>query len=459
MRRLTRARRSGRRDDSGVVALLTTLVVVFVALPLMALVLDLGLARAVQQQAVGAAGSAALAAAVARPADETGAGDAAAAARRYVEANLGVPDDDPAWAACVDPAALPLVVGPGSCVSLDLDRRLARVTVPGRSVPSVFAGVIGRSAPTVSSTATATWAAAAEAACALCVLGPVAAVGAGAVITVRGGDLAAQGVDLDGGTVALDPGYTVRSPAVVRTTITPPPGWTPGTVRVQDLVPQQVRDQGRLQPGDGVDFGAPAVVAAAGACAPGNYVDVSACTSFAPGGTYVLIGGPGSPVDPPVRRVVFAADADDALFYVTCRRAVAVTPVLPALCGGTTGQAADGSSLPNGGLPGIALDGAGAEPVTLTGRASGPHAGTALVIDPGMTLPHRLSGGAPLTVRGTVYAPDATFTPGSPSAGLSIVGGRAVFGRVLADGGARLDVTAPVDGALLGGDGPARLVQ
>jgi uncharacterized membrane protein len=122
-------------------------------------VVDLGQARADQQQAAGAADSAALAAAMVLRDDETAVEEAAEAARTYVEANFSVPADSPAWSTCTDPSALATdaAAATGSCVSVDVEARRVRVTVPGRQVPSVFAGVLGVSPPAVSSTATAAW--------------------------------------------------------------------------------------------------------------------------------------------------------------------------------------------------------------------------------------------------------------------------------------------------------------
>src|SRR4051794_28509426 len=129
----------------------------------MALVVDLGLTRTLSVRSRAASDAAALAAASHHP---TSANDPLTAtaiddAEALVHANLPEPDGgwDAAWAACVDDSPLPegTAPSPGDCISFEYDLKQVRVTVPGLSVPSVFAGALGSSPPQASGTSTATW--------------------------------------------------------------------------------------------------------------------------------------------------------------------------------------------------------------------------------------------------------------------------------------------------------------
>jgi Flp pilus assembly protein TadG len=159
------------RPDDGAVAVLTALVVTFVVIPLMAIVVDLGLARVVQQRAENAADSAALAAAMVGPEDAESLARAAAVAREYATRNTGGDAGEADWEGCTDPEPLPTTVEP--CVSVDLERRLVRVVLPGTETPSALAGLMGRSVPVVSGSATAAWSpSGVDPACPLCASGP-----------------------------------------------------------------------------------------------------------------------------------------------------------------------------------------------------------------------------------------------------------------------------------------------
>jgi uncharacterized membrane protein len=155
--------RPPRRTDDGAVAVLVAVVVVAVVLPLLALVVDLGLTRTLSARSRGASDAAALAAAAHRPSPDIPSSTALAIAdaKALVAANLPAPDGGwaAAWASCLDPAPLPAATAasPGDCISFDYALKQVRVTVPGREVPSVFAGVFGSSPPQASGTSTASW--------------------------------------------------------------------------------------------------------------------------------------------------------------------------------------------------------------------------------------------------------------------------------------------------------------
>ncbi len=222
-----------RRDDTGAVAVFTVLIVTFVAMPLLALVVDLGISRSAGAQAATAADSAALAAAVklsANPADQAG---AAAAARQFVQDNYAVQPS--AWAGCLDPHPLPAgtTASPGDCVSIDPTLRRVRVTVPARTVPSVFSGVLGTAPPAASATSTATWGPPAPA-CALCIVTSAGASGtfAGGIdqTQVAGGDVAVGGLlgVSAGGTLTGDPGRQITYGLPPATgNVSPRPPWAP----------------------------------------------------------------------------------------------------------------------------------------------------------------------------------------------------------------------------------------
>src|SRR4051794_3385980 len=163
----------------------------------MALVVDLGLTRTLSVRSRAASDAAALAAASHHP---TSANDPLTAtaiddAEALVHANLPEPDGgwSAAWAACVDDSPLPegTTPTPGDCITFDYAVKQVRVTVPGRAVPSVFAGVFGASAPQASGTSTATWGdriSPTIGTCALCVRGTYS--GGSARVFVTGGDAA-----------------------------------------------------------------------------------------------------------------------------------------------------------------------------------------------------------------------------------------------------------------------------
>ncbi len=399
------------RDDEGLVAVIAALVVALVLVPLLALVVDLGLSRVTQAQAQDAADAAALAAALARP-DAAGAEQAAAVARSFVADGLGVTDDE--WAACVDPSPLPpgTTPSPGNCVSFDLAAGQVRVTVPARTVPGPFAGLLGATPPAVSASSVATWGALPQP-CALCVLGPY--VGGAQQLVVRGGD-AAVGGDLSLGSAAsllLDPGRTVTvGGAVIGAGALGLP-----TVRAAQAPADPFA--GHLAALAALPAASPTASAEpspSGPCSPGTYVDVSGCTSFAPG-VYVVTGQPA-----PAGRstVTVKGDGTGVVLYLTCSTGGAVAgEVHPAPCGAVGRRP-----------PRVAI---GAGDVRLEGHAG--YGGLALAVDPGVAAGQNFAGAGTLTVVGSISAPAAVLrnpVPGS-AAQLVVSGGHLVVGRVAYD--------------------------
>jgi hypothetical protein len=433
--------RDPRRADDGAVAVLVTVVVVAVVLPLMALVVDLGLTRTLSVRSRGASDAAALAAASNRP---SSAGDpstaaAIAAAKALVAANLRAPDGgwDAAWASCLDPEPLPdgTAASPGDCISFDYPVKQVRVTVPGRPVPDVFAGVIGSSAPEASATSTATWAdriSPATGSCVLCVLGPYAS--GWNRVRVSGGDAAMTSLSLTwpgrlfvtGGGVTFGTSWTgsgsLVSPLPVRRPVPPDP-FAPVLADLRRTVPYG--QPSKLPPPDGD-------------CSPGVYQTISGCTTSLASGTYYVTGNPTS-----TEQVSLKADAPGVLLFFTCSAPGGGTGVLAAAC-------------PSGRPPRFSGASGGSRALTAP-------AGTnlALVFDQGLARNEYLNSGDQLTVTGDVYGPNATLRSGG--SGIALVRGRVVVGAVSGTtstfGSTMLQVDAPPVTSAGLGNGIVRLVR
>ena len=437
-----------RRLDDGAVAILVTVVVVAVILPVLAIVVDLGLARLLSQQSQGAADAAALAAASTHPrslAEAQAAGNATEQVKALTAANLPTLHPNPgewdqAWATCVDPDPLPSIAGPGSCISFDFTSKRVRVRVPRRTVPTIFSGVLGRGAPAASATTVATWGSDAPAAspCALCVLGNYG--GGRKVVTVSGGDAAVGGslsVSSGGGSLAVTDGGRVTYGGGLSTagSVSPPPvvGPAPSDPFASSLVAFRTMPNGQSV------YGQPSGTAV-GSCQPGVYQDVSLCLSFAPG-TYYVTGRPsGNSV-----QVSLNADASGVTLFLTC-----------SATGGPTGVVA--RACPSGSLPRFIGTVLGSH--TLTAPGSGT--GLALVFDAGLVRNERLNGNGQLTVNGDVYGPGVTLRDNA-GASVAVVNGRVVVQNVsftssANPGSTMLRITVPPPGAQLAADGPVRLV-
>jgi len=432
-----------RGNDDGAIAVLVAVVVVTVVLPLMALVVDLGLARVMSSRARGAADAAALAAAAKTPA---AAGDAAtaaalAAAQDLVTADMAAPDGGwpAAWASCEDDDPLPAGTdpNPGNCISFDYGLKQVRVTVPGRSVPSIFSGVIGSSSTRTSATSTASWGdkiSPTVGSCALCVLGGYS-TGA-EFVRVSGGDAAT------GTLVAAWPGrlqVTSGGGVTFATSWTSNGGYLWPTLPVkrpvQDpfaAVPAAVR---ATAPG-GQLYGQPSKPGPSGPCSPGIYQTIDGCTGFA-AGTYFVTGNPSATLSMSLR-----ADAQDVVLFFTCS-ANGSGVVVAAAC-------------PSGPPPRFA--GAAGAARTL---AAPNEAGPALVFDSGLTRNEFLNSGSKLTIKGDVYGPNVTLRPGGSA--LALVQGRVVVGALSGNLTYRfstmLQVDAPPVTSAGLGNGVVRLVR
>jgi hypothetical protein len=424
---------SRRRDDSGMVAVFTVLVVTFVALPLLALVVDLGIARTATGQAGTAADSAALAAAVRLGAGGDQAG-AVAVAQQFVQDNFGV--KPAAWATCLDPHPLPAgtPATPGDCVSIDEVLRRIRVTVPPHAVPSVFSGVLGTAPPAASATSTASWGDSAPP-CALCVVTSAGASGnfVGGIDRTRivGGDVVVGGAISVGvgGSLSADAGQQITfalPPAPV--SVLPPA--TQGTAPADPLASALAAVQteaARARPGT-----------PSGACDPGIYADFSRCTSFTGNGVYVVTGNPFIPGIP--TNVTVTAPISNAVIYVTCTKLYVSAPQ-PQPCN-TSGVTVKPSLVASGSQ-------------TISGSAA--FGGLALAFDPTAQATQRLASRGTLQIDGSVDGPATTFRDSGSCTGRLLINGRLVAGAVTlvrctsTAGSPALTVTAPAAAAVPAG--------
>lgn len=385
-----RSRRS-RDDDLGMVAVLVAVVVLAVIMPLLAIVVDLGLTRVLSRQSQGAADAAALAAV--QPLHQSSPDPVAAvtAAENLVSANLPPPSGGwpAAWNSCIAVDPLPTSAIPGGCISYDMITKRVRVTVPERTVPTIFSGVLRSSPPAASATSTASWGSDPTIPCGLCVSGDYA-----------GGR---RRVEVDNGNVAIGdtlsfggPGGSLTAPngsVSTATTVADPFAASLATLRTQTPNGLSVYGQVSTLPPDP-------------ACDPGIYQDISACTSFSAGTYFVTGNGSG------LTQVRLYGDASaGVLLYFTCS-ASSGFQVLAAACPATGGSTFRGAgsaqalTAPNGG------------------------ADLALVFDSGLTGPQPFIG-TPLTINGSVYAPDATFTNPRSSRFTTRVAGGSVMAKAV----------------------------
>jgi Flp pilus assembly protein TadG len=356
-----------RQDEDGAVAIVVA-ASAMVFCGLLALVVDLGIARDREQVAQNAADAAALGAAgsLARainPAAVTAAEitRARTAADQYVSAN--------GW--------------PSGIATFTVDATAATVTVVLTPEPSpkVFSPAIGAGTPTVGASAQATWRNA-PAPCALCVLGDLSAqngqtLNSAGNILIRGAlSVAANGVVASrngivgvGGTIVNN--GTVTPPPIPITPITDPYAITPA-----------------LPPGPPAPaLGSPTVRASGGLCRPGTYSDVTPCRVFAPG-VYVITDR-----NRFTGNITITANGG-ALFYATCSSgsgaATVSTPCPPGAQGGS-------------------LEFAGTVSASISALPDPVYRGLAIIYDRNDTSPLGIVGGPSVTIDGGVYAAAATL--------------------------------------------------
>jgi Flp pilus assembly protein TadG len=356
---------------------------------LLAIVVDLGMARDEQQQAQNAADAAALAAAtsLARTVNPAAVTDqeiarARALADQYVQAN--------GWQAGI------------GAFTVDGGAQTVTVNLEPVQAPRIFAGVIAGDTPSVGASAQATWARA-PAPCALCVLGDLSAqngqtVNSSGNVLIRGNlTVGPNGVvSSTDGIVGYGGGVTnsgsVRPEPILITPITDPYALTP------------VLPPGPPAPA----LGAPALTATSGQCSPGTYDDVTTCRTFGPG-VYVITG------QNRFSGNINVTSNGGVLLYFTCSRTTGTTTVSAPCVPG-----AEGGSLDFAGTVHATID-------AITGPGS-PYRGLAIVYDRNNASPLDLIGGPNITINGGVYARAATLRNTGP--GPLIVNGSVVVGAV-----------------------------
>jgi Flp pilus assembly protein TadG len=355
-------------EDRGAVAVIVAaMMVVFCGL--LALVVDLGLARDRAGMAQNAADAAALGAATSlahttnpaavTPSEIT---QARAVADQYATAN--------GWTAgigafTVDPAA-----------------GTVTVALASQQSPRIFAGIIGSNTPPVSASAQATWQNA-PAPCSMCVLGNFSAQNGQTVNTVgnvlirgnlsvspNGTVTSASGIVGYGGT--LSNSGTVTPPPVVVSPITDPYAVTPQLPPAPPAPP----------------MGSRVVTASTSACTPGTYNDVTACRTFA-AGIYVITG------QNRFTGNVTVLATGGVLLYFTCSTGSGASTV-SAPCPATGAQ---GGSLAFGGNVNA----------TITARTDPIYRGLAIIYDRHNTSELGIIGGPAVIVNGNVYAAAGTL--------------------------------------------------
>jgi Flp pilus assembly protein TadG len=390
--RLLRQRlRPRTEDDRGVVAILVAALLV-VLLGLAALVVDLGFARDQTRVAQNAADAAALAAATCMASLTSGCNNAAAAtekAQRYITTN--------GWDAT------------GSDVSFDLAAQTVSVTLPARQEPTFFARAVNSNAPSVTRSAVATWNGAGSG-CSLCVLNDVN-VQANSDLTMDSGDLLInRDLVLAPNAAVVDTGGRIFVNNSVTGSI------TAGTL-LQDvtgaLSPAAVPKTGSITP-PVVDvsrsLGQPVAASPSGACRPGTYARLDACTSLA-AGVYVVTSATSFTRNVTIR-------ATGVTFVLACASAGRSSLCAPNASGG---------SIEVGGQASLDLT------VSSPPLYAGVCAGLAIVSDPNNTGQLWVHGTqAQLTVTGSIYLRSGTLNyAGGPDLNVS---GNIIAGNYLASG-------------------------
>jgi Flp pilus assembly protein TadG len=389
---------AGAGRDRGAVALLVALLTVVFA-GLAAIVIDLGFARDRVREAQNAADSGALAVANCFASPASGCNSvnrATTQAQEYITANGWTFD---ASAVAIDPAA-----------------QTVTIALPAQTTPTLFAGAIGFHSPSVAARARATWNNSAPVTCVLCVLqnfdGQVGDITLGGGLAVDG----ALTFNNPGGTVAINGSGSVTFArswnnngtfTVNGTSTTPVRLATPFADPYLNLALPPANNP---QIGDVVNLATPAV-AGSGNCAPGNYTDLSGCSSLSGDGIYIVTGkGTG---DTPV--TVPGANAPNTLIYLTC--------------GTKTGNVVRYQRCDLG-SGGAYLAGAGNTTTVVQGRTQGAYKGFAIIYDRNRDADQKLAGNGALTVNGNFYGASVLMDfRGNGAASIS-VGGNVVVGSV-----------------------------
>lgn len=373
------------RDEAGAVVILVAVLSVTM-FTLVALVVDLGMARVVRRQAQVASDASALAAATALYAHasyDTGAPEpdfdaAVTAAKGYAAENYQVADTD--WAGCTDSSALVFQPAGTPCISFDDATKptKVRVVVPVRNVKLPFGALAGASQVNVGAKAAASLEPGGSSNCGLCIIGGGDHDVQNGEIDVSGGSVAFNGsVDVhnNGHVTASDGDINVEGTASGST-------YSPLPATGQPEMPDPLATYPLPS-----DFSAMTVNADPCTDGPGIYGDHNfengTCTLDA--GLYVITG-----------KWAFAGSAGlDATAGVT----------LYFTCGDTSNPRACDS----GGEPGGWLDEAGNGVIDVVAPDSGTYKGLAIAYDRLNTSELVLNGNSASSYDGTIYAYSATM--------------------------------------------------
>jgi Flp pilus assembly protein TadG len=441
-------RQRQRQDDSGAVAVLVA-VLMATLLGVVALVVDVGLARDQVRQTQAAVDSAALAAAIVmHESDGTDVAAARHAATQYLLANYDPPVERAQftadWAACT------------GCVTFsDTKVTVSLAPLPGQDVssPAVFGGIYGVSDYRTAMAATATWSDPLAGDCLLCVVqdadfdddphgvGVVetgnAKIGGGldihspGALTVHGGDVL-RGSAMHG-QPTVDSGHQILPLTTFADPYAAAPAHDPWAVlgSPSEIPPAQYDEvSSRCRP----PVGSPVASITA--------ADATTCPAFDPG-MYVIYPGWNQIVPagaPSAYAVTPMGGGTGVLFFLTCRSGSA-----PARC-----------SSPNSG--GAYLDRIGTsltlKGITSTSGTLAPFRGFAIIVDADNagswfsgsdrhTLGSTLNGD--LVVHGNVYLPGQNLIANDRTTvyGQVVVGGNLTVGTGHACSSACLTVKAP----------------
>jgi Flp pilus assembly protein TadG len=373
-------------DERGAVAIVVAAATVAL-FGLLAIVVDLGMARDGHQLAQNAADAAALGAAsslarAVNPAAVTSqeVAQARAVADAYTQAN--------GWEAgiatfTVDPAATTV-----------------RIALTPAQSPAIFAAAIGAGTPTVGASAQATCRNA-PAPCTLCVLGDFSAqngqtVGAAGNVLIRGNLTVAPNGTMTSTTGIVGYGGSLSNSGTI----------TPAPVQITPITdPYAVTPL--LPPGPPAPaLGTAVSTASGGQCQPGTYDDITACRTFAPG-VYVITG------QNRFRGNINVTSNGGVLLYLTCSATAAGTTVSAACQPGDQGGS---------------LDFGGVVHANLTAMTDPSYRGLAIIYDRNNTSPLAIVGGPNITINGGVYAASATLR--NNGTGPLLVNGTMVVGGV-----------------------------
>jgi Flp pilus assembly protein TadG len=359
-----------RRDAEGAVAIIVA-TLMLVIMGLAAIVVDLGFARDRVRVAQNAADAAALAAALCLSAPASGC-NPTTVATDYVAQN--------GW-----PAA-------GTVVTLDNAAETVTVQLAAQKSPGFFSGAIGVGTPDVNNTAKATWRNSSPVTCVLCVLndftggiGDIALSGGLAVNGALTFSNANGSVRLAGSGTASWFGSQTRGTFTLNGVPFVP-------ARLASAVPDPFLGKVPTPTTglDGINLATPPTRGNGGACPPGNYIDLSNCTSLVGNGIYIVSGTQGG-----TAITVPGADAPNTLIYLGCGTATgAYRP-----CAST-------------GEVGAHLAGTGQSVSVVHGRTGGAYTGFAVVYDPNNAPDEKaakVAGNGNLTIAGNLYEPRGTI--------------------------------------------------